>query len=63
MRGEIEAETLLQIILVLVLVWLVLAILNQTLEIVGTILGWFPFSSLIGLIIAVLIVLWLLDQI
>lgn len=63
MRGEIEADTLLKIILVLVLVWLVLAILNQTLEIVGTILGLIPFSSLIGLIIAVLIVLWLLDQI
>lgn len=63
MRGELEAETLLQIILVLVLVWLVLAVLNQTLELVGTILGLIPFSSIIGLVIAVLIVLWMLDQI
>lgn len=63
MRANVEAETLLQIILVLVLVWLVLAIIEQTVEIVGAILGLFPFTNLIGLVIAVLIVLWLLDRI
>lgn len=63
MRAKIDAETLLKVILVLIVVWLVLAVLDATLSIVGTVLGFFPFSSLIGLIIAILIVLWLLDRI
>lgn len=61
MRGEIEVETLLKIILVLVLVWLVLEIVALVFDILGTLLA--PFTGIIGLLIAALIVLWLLDRI
>lgn len=63
MRAKIEANTLLLVILGLLVVWLVLAVIDTALGIVGTILGWFPFTNIIGLIIAILIVLWLLDRI
>jgi len=33
------------------------------LGLVGTILGLFPFTNIIGLVIAILIVLWLFDRI
>ena len=59
MRADIDVDTLLKI--VLAVVWLAL-------EIVGEILGVFsalfaPFSSLLGLTLIVLIVLYLLDRI
>jgi len=57
MRGELEVETLLKIILVLVIVWLALQILGEVFRLV---LG--PLSNVLGLIIVVLIVLWLLDR-
>lgn len=61
MRGEIEVETLLQIILVLILAWLALELIDLTFNVLGTVLG--PFTNIFGLIIAALIVLWLLDRI
>lgn len=63
MRGKLEADTLLTIVLVLVAIWLVLAIIQETLGLLGSLFGLLPFSGLIGLIIALLIVLWLLDAI
>ncbi len=63
MRAKLDAETLLQIILVLIVVWLVLIVIDATLGLIGTVLGLFPFTNLIGLLIAVLIILWLLDRI
>jgi len=53
-----DVEDLLKIILVLVVVWIALELVQ---EIIGFIFG--PFSSLIGLVILVLIVLFLLDRI
>lgn len=61
MRGEIEVETLLKIILVLILVWLALEVVDLAFGLLGTLLG--PFTNLFGLIIAALIILWLLDRI
>lgn len=61
MRGEIEVETLLKIILVLVLVWLVLEVVDLVFDILGALLA--PFTGILGLLIAALIVLWLLDWI
>ena len=63
MRGKLEVETLLKIVLVLIIVWLVIEVVNQTLGLVGTLFGLIPFSSIIGLIIAAVIILWLLDYI
>lgn len=57
-RGALEAEDLLKIILVLVIVWIVVEIVDQ---VVTTLLG--PFRPLLGLLILALIVLWLLDRI
>ena len=61
MRAKIEVETLLQVILVLILVWLTLEILDLAFGLLGALLG--PFTNIFGLIIAALIVLWLLDRI
>jgi len=61
MRGKIDVETLLQIILVLILVWLALEVLDLVFGLLGAVLG--PFTNIFGLIIAALIVLWLLDRI
>lgn len=57
----VDAEDLLKIILVLVVVWIGLEIVGELLDFLGWILG--PFRPFIGLIIVVLIVLWLLDRI
>jgi len=61
MRANIEVETLLKIILVLVVVWLALQIVEATLGLLGFLLG--PLSNVFGLIIIVVIVLWWLDYI
>jgi len=61
MRGKIDVETLLQIILVLILVWLALEVLDLAFGLLGAVLG--PFTNIFGLIITALIVLWLLDRI
>jgi Na+/alanine symporter len=60
MRAKLDAESLLKIILVLVVVWLVFQIVHEVLGVLSTIV---PFSNLIGLIIVLLIALWLLDRI
>jgi len=61
MRGSIDAETILQIILVLILVWLVIEIIDIVFGLLGALL--WPATNIIVLIIAALIVLWLLDRI
>ena len=61
MRGKLDVEDLLKIVLALVAVWLVLGILGRTLDLLGTL-----FSSLLGImgvLIIVLVVLWFLDYI
>lgn len=60
-RGAIEAEDLIKLILVLVVVWLILEVVSGVLDIFATLLG--PFRPLLGLIVVALIVLWLLDRI
>jgi len=60
MRGKLDTDTLLTIVLALVVVWLVLAILGQVLSILSTVAA---FSNLLGLVIVVLIVLWWFDYI
>ncbi|KAB1197679.1 MULTISPECIES: hypothetical protein [Haloferax] len=60
-RGGIEVEDLLKLVLVLVLIWLVLEILGEVLGLFTMLLG--PFWPLLGLVVAALIVLWLLDRI
>ena len=57
-RADVEVETLLKVVLVLVVVWLALRILG---EVVRLVLG--PLPDLIGVVIVVLIVLWFLDRI
>jgi hypothetical protein len=57
-RGALDAEDLLKIVLLLVIVWIGIEILG---EIVDFLVG--PLSSILGVIIIVLIVLWLLDRI
>lgn len=59
-RAAIEVETLLKIVLVLVVVWLVLEIVGEILQLTLGLLGFLP--ELIGLAVVVLIVLWLLDR-
>lgn len=61
MRGKLDANDLIVIILVLVAIWIVLEIISEILDITFAILGLFPFSNLIGLVILLIIVLWLLD--
>lgn len=56
--GDIEVETLLKIVLVLVVVWIAIEIVDAVL---GFLLG--PFKSVLGLVIVALILLWLLDRI
>ncbi len=55
-----DAEGLLKVVLVLVLVWILLEIIGELLGILGWLLG--PFQPLLGLVIVVLIVLWLFDR-
>ncbi|QCC50344.1 DUF7554 family protein [Halapricum salinum] len=57
----LDAEDVLKIVLVLVVIWLALEIVGEVLGILAWVLG--PFRPLLGLIVAVLIVLWLLDRI
>lgn len=57
----LDAEDVLKIVLVLVVVWLALEIVGEVLGILAWVLG--PFRPLLGLIVALLIVLWLLDRI
>lgn len=63
MRGKLDANDLIKIILVLVAIWIVIEILAEVLDMAFALLGLFPFSNLIGLIILLIIILWLLDYI
>jgi hypothetical protein len=57
-RADVEVETLLKIVLVLVVVWIGLEIVESVIDFVFG-----PFKSIFGLVIIVIIVLWLLDRI
>ncbi|WP_415379312.1 hypothetical protein [Halosimplex sp. TS25] len=57
-RADLDVETLLKIVLVLVVVWIAIEILDAAISMV---LG--PLKPVFGLVIVVLIVLWLLDRI
>lgn len=58
MLDDLEVETLLKIVLVLVIVWIAVDVVS---ELVFELLG--PFRPLIGLLIVALVVLWLIDEI
>ncbi|MFC5368361.1 hypothetical protein ACFPJ5_15635 [Salinirubrum litoreum] len=64
-RAEIEAEDLLKIVLVLVVIWLALEVLGAAVGLVGATLDviFGPLSSLIALVVVALIVLWFFDKI
>jgi len=57
-RADVEVETLLKVVLGLVVVWLALEVVDAVTDLL---LG--ALKPLLGLVIAVLIVLWLLDRI
>lgn len=59
-RGDVEVETLLKIVLVLVAVLLVLEVVGFLVGGLLKLLG--PFSAVLQLVLLVLIVLWLLDR-
>ncbi|SEW15269.1 DUF7554 family protein [Halobacterium jilantaiense] len=60
-RGELDADTLLRVVLVLVVVWLALEVLEAFVGALAAVLGLArPF---IGLLVVALVVLWLLDEI
>jgi len=61
MRAKLDVDTLLKIVLVLVVVWLALEIVGEILGLFAFVLG--PLSSLLGLVVVVLIILYLLDRI
>ncbi|WP_254272798.1 DUF7554 family protein [Haloarcula marina] len=56
-RGDIEVETLLKVLLVLVVVWIALEVVGEILGIFAWLLG--PLQPLLGLALVVLIVLYL----
>lgn len=60
-RGKLDADSLIKIILVLVVVWILIRIADEFIDAVGTLVG--PFDNLLGLLIVLVIVLWLLDRI
>ena len=55
-----DADDILKIVLVLVVVWLLVEIVAEVVGIFAWLLG--PFQPFLGLLIVVLIVLWLLDR-
>jgi len=59
-RADIEAESLLLIVLGLVVVWIALEVVSELLGLLGWLLG--PFKPVLGLAIVVIIVLWLTDR-
>lgn len=61
MRGALDVDTLLKVILVLVVIWLALEVVGVFLSTLKAILG--PLPEIIGLAIVVLIILYLLDEI
>jgi hypothetical protein len=63
MRGKLDAEALIKIILILVAIWLVLKIFGEAIGLLWSIFGIFHIPDIIGLIIILVIILWLLDYI
>lgn len=61
MRGKLDVEDLLRLVLILVAIWLGLSIVSKIVDAFGDVLA--PASDFIGLIVLLLIVLWLLDRI
>jgi hypothetical protein len=59
-RASVAVETLLKVVLLLVIVWIGLEIFQEVLGLFAWLLA--PIGPLIGLVVAVLIVLWLLDR-
>lgn len=61
MPGNVEAETLLKVVLVLAVVWLALEILEAFVDTLQFLLA--PLPELLGVVLVVLVVLYLLDRI
>jgi uncharacterized membrane-anchored protein len=61
MRGEVEADTLLRIVLALAVIWLVLEILEAFVDTLQFVLQ--PVPKIIGVVLIVLIAFYLLDRI
>jgi hypothetical protein len=59
-RADLDADALLKIVLVLVVLWVAVEIIDFAFEIVEGVLE--LFMPIIGILIVVLIVLWLVDQ-
>lgn len=59
-RGDVDADTLLKVVLVLVVIWLGLEVLDTVLDIALGLLG--PLRPLIGLVVLALVALYLLDR-
>jgi len=59
-RASIEAESLLRIVLALVVVWLVLEVVGEILELFTFVVG--LIRPLLGLLVLALIALWLFDR-
>ncbi len=55
-RAALDIDDLLKIILVLVIIWLAISILE---DLLGLIFG--PLSSVVGLVLLVVLVLWYFD--
>lgn len=61
MRGKMEADSLLKVVLVLAAIWLILEVLELFVDALTFILT--PLPKIIGLLVIGLIVLYLLDRI
>jgi len=59
-RAELDVDTLLKILLVLVVVWIALEVVGEILGLFAWLLG--PLQPLLGLALVVLIVLYLTDR-
>lgn len=57
-RGALDTDDLLKIVLVLVIVWLVIEVLSEFLQLVFG-----PLSSVVGLILLAVLLLWYFDVI
>jgi len=60
-RGGIDADDLLKLILLLVVIWIGIEILGATLGLLTGLFGLLP--DILGLIIVIVVVLWLVDRI
>ena len=59
-RADVDVETLLKVVLVLVVVWLALEVVEGVLDLAFGLFGF--LRPILGLLILALIVLWLLDR-